>query len=117
MNPNHTGTGRRRAQTLGLSFIALGLLTGCSAYSFVQGVENDPVEHRLVVSASGYSLDGCQANMDELAGTHVQMTEHTGQVAISLLNLLTVPAYTCRGFVQEPQTPPPAQTTPAQRIK
>jgi hypothetical protein len=114
---NDTGKGRRGGQSLGLSLIVSGLLTGCSAYSFVQGVENDPVEHRLVVSASGYSLDGCQANMDELAGTHVQMTEHTGQVAMSLLNLLTVPAYTCRGFVQEPQAPPPAQTTPAQRIK
>ncbi len=117
MKATYTGKGRRRAQSFGLSLLVLGLLTRCSAYTFVQGVENDPVEHRLVVNASGYSLDGCQANMDELAGTHVQMTEHTGQVAMSLLNLLTVPAYTCRGFVQGPQTPPPAQTTPAQRSK
>ena len=117
MKATYTGKGPRGGQSLSLSLIVSGLLTGCSAYSFVQGVENDPVEHRLVVNASGYSLDGCQGNMDELAGTHVQMTEHTGQVAMSLLNLLTVPAYTCRGFVQEPQTPQPAQTTPAQRIK
>jgi hypothetical protein len=114
---NDTGKGRRRVKSFGLSFIILGLLTGCSAYSFVQGVENDPVEHRLVVSASGYSLDGCQANMDELAGTNVQMTEHTGQMAMSLLNLLTVPGYTCRGFVQEPQTRPQAQMTPTEHTK
>jgi hypothetical protein len=94
----------------------LCLVAGCTAYSFVQGVENDPARHRLVVNAYGYSLAGCQAAMDELAGTHVQMVEHTDQIAVSVINLLLVPAYTCRGFVQEPSpdtrgrvetTPPP----------
>jgi len=112
------GRARWRTRPIQLSPIVLCLLAGCTAYSFVQGVENDRARHRLVVSASGYTLEGCQARMDELAGTHVQMVEHTDQVAVSILNLLLVPAYTCRGFVQEPplETAAP-ETTPAQRAK
>ena len=68
----------------------------------------------MVVTASGYSLDGCQAKMDELAGTKVQMVGHTDQVGVSAGSLFIIPAYTCRGFVQEPQTPAPAQAAPAQ---
>jgi len=90
---------------------ALLALAGCTT---VQGVENDPVEHRMVVTASGYSLDGCQAKMEELAGAKVQMVGHTDQVGMSAGSLFIVPAYTCRGFVQQAQPPAPMQTAPAQ---
>jgi hypothetical protein len=68
----------------------------------------------MVVTASGYSLEGCQAKMDQLAGTRVQMVAHTDQVGVSAGSLFVIPAYTCRGFVQESQMPAPAQAAPAQ---
>jgi hypothetical protein len=59
----------------------------------------------MVVTASGYSLDGCQAKMDQLAGAKVQMVGHTDQVGMSIGSLFIVPAYTCRGFVQQTAEP------------
>lgn len=93
---------------------ALLALLALSACTSVQGLEDDPVEHRMVVTASGYSLDRCQAKMDELAGTKVQMVAHTDQVGVSAGSLFIIPAYTCRGLVAEPQISAPAQAAPAQ---
>jgi hypothetical protein len=91
--------------------LALLALSACTS---VQGLENDPAEHRMVVTASGYSLDGCQAKMDQLAGTKVQMVAHIDQVGVSAGSLFIIPAYTCRGFVAETQTSAPAPAVPAQ---
>jgi hypothetical protein len=102
------GVLKLRNLTILLALLALGACTS------VQGLENDPAEHRMVVTASGYTLDGCQAKMDELAGTKVQMVGHTDQVGVSAGSLFIIPAYTCRGFVQEPQAPAPTQAAPAQ---
>jgi hypothetical protein len=85
------------------ALIAFCSCAGCSAYGFTEGVKPEPLEHRLVVKASGYSLDGCQANMDALAGSQVLMVEHTRQIGVSILNGFSVPTYNCRGVVQESQ--------------
>jgi hypothetical protein len=85
------------------ALIALCSVAGCSVYGFTEGVKPEPLEHRLLVNASGYSLDGCQANMDALAGSQVLMVEHTRQIAVTILNGFSVPTYNCRGVVQESQ--------------
>jgi hypothetical protein len=102
------GVLKLRNLTVLIALLALGACTS------VQGLEHDPAEHRMVVTASGYSLEGCQAKMDQLAGTRVQMVAHTDQVGVSAGSLFIIPAYTCRGFVQESQMPAPAQAAPAQ---
>jgi hypothetical protein len=89
-------------------------LIGCTT---VQGVESQPAEHRSLVDASGYSLAGCQAKMDKLAGSKVQMVSHTDQIAMSVRSLFLVPAYVCEGFVQEPGSSASAPLTQIQSAK
>jgi hypothetical protein len=100
------------------SFMVAGSIVlsaiGCTT---VQGVERQPAEHRSVVDASGYSLAGCQAKMDKLAGSKVQMVSHTDQVAMSVRSLFLVPAYVCEGFVQEPGSSSSAPPAEAQTAK
>jgi hypothetical protein len=81
---------------LGVLALALG------ACSTIQGVENQPAEHRKAVVASGYSLSGCQENLDQQAGGHVEMSYHTDQIAMSVLNLGIVPPYYCQGVITDP---------------
>jgi predicted small secreted protein len=81
--------------------LASALLIGCST---IQGVENQPAEHRKAVVASAYSLSGCQENLDQQAGGHVEMSYHTQQIAMSVLNLGIVPPYYCQGVFTDPST-------------
>jgi hypothetical protein len=73
---------------------------GCET---IQNVQNDPVNRRREVSASAYSLGGCQEKMDELVGGHVQMTGHTQAILVSLLNLGLIPWYECHGIIADSQ--------------
>jgi hypothetical protein len=79
---------------VGLSAIAVG----CSTNQFVQ---DDPTNHRRDVSASAYSLDGCQEKMNELGGGTVQMTGHSQQILQSILNLGVMPFYRCSGTIAD----------------
>jgi hypothetical protein len=51
------------------------------------------------VSASGYSLHGCQSAMDELAHADVEMVQHSRQLAISIFSFGYEPSYLCTGTV------------------
>lgn len=79
-----------------------GLLIGCVT---VQG--ETPNGKDKVYVASAYSLSGCQEKLDEEAGQHVQITEHTQAVLASVLNFGITPAYVCHGVV------PPGTASPA----
>ena len=84
--------------------LALGALSfGCATQQFVQ---DDPANHRRDVSASAYSLDGCQEKMNELAGGQVRMTGHSQQILQSVLNLGVTPFYRCSGIIAD-ATPSP----------
>jgi len=81
-----------------LAMLALTIAAGCFD---IEGIDPKPSEHRTEYLTSGFTLGGCQQNLDKLAGTHVQMTQHSGSPFIWIyLGLL--PAYTCRGFVEMP---------------
>jgi uncharacterized protein YcfL len=75
-------------------FLVLFPLTGCSTW---EGVRVDPLNRQRIVSASAYSLDGCQSAMDELAHANVQMVQHTRQLAVSIFSFGYEPAYLCTG--------------------
>jgi hypothetical protein len=83
---------------------AVAILAMASACSTIQGVENQPAEHRKAVVASGYSLSGCQENLDQQAGGHVEMSYRTQQIVMSALNLGIVPPYYCQGVFTDPPT-------------
>jgi hypothetical protein len=76
-----------------LSLMLLAL-AGCSTWD---GVRVDPLGHERVVSASGYSVDGCQSAMDELAHADVKMVQHTSQFGVSVLSFGYEPLYLCTG--------------------
>jgi hypothetical protein len=89
---------------------ALATLVGIAGLVFVSGcfeieeVNPKPLEHRTEYLTTGYTLSGCQDNLDELAGgKHVQMTEHADS-QLQWLNLGLTPIYHCRGFTELPQT-------------
>jgi len=84
---------------LGLGATAIG----CATQQFIQ---NDPANHRRDVSASAYSLDGCQENMNELAGGPVQMTGHSQQILQSVLNFGVTPFYRCSGTIDDAKPSP-----------
>jgi hypothetical protein len=84
------------------TIVTLALALALSACSTIQGVENQPAEHRKAVVASGYSLSGCQQNLDQQASGHVEMSYHTDQILMSVLNLGIVPPYYCQGVITDP---------------
>jgi hypothetical protein len=84
-----------------LTILAALIFAGCMT---VESVQDDPADNRREVSASGYTLAGCQSRMDELAGTKVQMTGHLSQVAISALNFGLAAPYKCSGIAPLPAT-------------
>jgi uncharacterized protein YcfL len=90
-----------------LLYLALFALSGCSTW---EGVRVDPLNRQRVVSASAYSLDGCQSAMDELAHANVKMLQHTRQLAISILSFGYEPSYLCTG------TAPLGDSSPAPEI-
>ena len=81
-----------------LAGVAILCLAGCMT---VQGISSEPTEHRKVITASAYSLEGCQAKLDESAGRRAEMTEQVSQVGISILSLGLLPSYICRGTVPD----------------
>ncbi len=89
MLPARTST---RNLLLALMLCAIG---GCSTWT---GVREDPLGRERIVSASGYSLDGCQSAMDELAHAKVQMVQHTTQLGINVLSFGYEPSYLCTGI-------------------
>ncbi len=90
MTPTKTAT-----RILLLSLMLLPLI-GCSTWD---GVRVDPLSRERVVSASGYSLDGCQSAMDELARADVKMVQHSRQFRVSVLSFGYEPLYLCTGTV------------------
>jgi hypothetical protein len=79
-----------------LLFLVPFALAGCSTWD---GVRVDPLNRQTIVSASGYSLDGCQSAMDALAHADVKMLQHSRQLAISIFSFGYEPAYLCTGTV------------------
>jgi hypothetical protein len=97
----------KRTQTCRLLlFFALLAPSGCSTW---QGVHVDPLNRQRIVSASGYSLDGCQSAMDELAHADVKMLEHTRQLALSIFSFGYEPTYLCTGTAPLAGSSPPAE--------
>lgn len=83
---------------LSLTLILAVALAGCST---VQGIEHESREHRYIVTASAYTLQGCQDALDKIAGRPVAITSTTSQVGVSILNLGLLPAYECQGVVSD----------------
>jgi hypothetical protein len=84
--------------------LALGAMAcGCATQQFVQ---DDPANHRRDVSASAYSLEGCQQKMNELAGGQVRITGHSQQILQSALNLGVTPFYRCSGVIPDATASP-----------
>jgi hypothetical protein len=94
--------GNSMKRTIVTRTVVGALALALSACSTIQGVENQPAEHRKAVVASGYSLSGCQENLDHQAGGHVEMSYHTDQIAMSVLNLGIVPPFYCQGVMTDP---------------
>lgn len=78
---------------LALMLCAIG---GCSTWT---GVREDPLGRERIVSASGYSLDGCQSAMDELAHANVQMVQNSRQLMLSMFSFGYEPSWLCTGTV------------------
>jgi hypothetical protein len=89
-----------RAKFLCLAMCLSAIAIGCSTNQFVQ---DDPANHRRDVSASAYTLDGCQEKMNELGGGTVQMTGQSQQILQSILNLGVMPFYRCSGIIADPK--------------
>ena len=85
-----------------LALLALAFLSSCFQ---VQGVDPKPLEHRTEYTTTGYTLEGCQENLDELAGSHVQMTKHAGFL-LAWIYLGLLPVYTCGGYTNMVVPPP-----------
>ena len=88
--------------------VMIGMLLGAVGCETVENVRNDPTNQRRELTASAYSLDGCQEKMDELAEGHVEMTGHTQAILVSVLNFGASPPYICHGVIPEGRTPPAA---------
>lgn len=73
-------------------------LGGCAGPGSVQ---NNPSAQKKYVFASAYSKDKCQAKMDVLAGTDVQMIEDDKQVVTSIFSLGIVPSHRCIGIARD----------------
>lgn len=82
--------------------VMLCAIAGCSTWT---GVREDPLGRERIVSAGGYSLDGCQSAMDELAHANVRMVQHTKQLGTSILSFGYEPSYLCTGTVPMAENP------------
>ena len=88
--------------------LMIATLPGVWGCGTVENVGNDPANHRRAITASAYSLDGCQEKMDELAGGHVEMTGHTQAILVSVLNFGASPPYVCHGVISDREISPAA---------
>jgi hypothetical protein len=80
---------------LALVSAALG---GCAGRGSIQ---DNPSAHQKFVFASAYSTDVCQARMNDLAGTDVQMVEDDRQLFTSIFSLGIVPSHRCIGVAKD----------------
>jgi len=71
---------------------------GCAGRGSVQ---DNPSAHQKFVFASAYSTENCQAKMNDLAGTDVQMIEDDQQVVTSIFSLGIVPSHRCTGVAKD----------------
>jgi len=76
--------------------LMLCAIEGCSTWT---GVREDPLGRERIISASGYSLDGCQSAMDELAHANVRMVQHTRQLTLNMFSFGYEPSWLCTGTV------------------
>jgi hypothetical protein len=91
-----------RSFGLKLSFGTLALVYAMGCFT-VEGKDPQPSERRTEYTSSGYTVDGCQENLDKLAGAHVEMTMHSGSPML-WLSLGLIPAYVCKGVVETPSS-------------
>ena len=73
------------------------LLGGCAGRGSVQ---DNPTAQQKFVFASAYSTADCQAKMNDLAGTDVQMVEDDQQLVTSIFSLGIVPSHRCIGVAR-----------------
>lgn len=67
----------------------------------MQGMEPNPAERQFVYTTSGYTLEGCRENLDQLAGKKAQMTVHVGSPSLCDLSWLgLLPVHTVKGYAQ-----------------
>ncbi len=62
-----------------MALCTLVFVAGCFD---VGGKDFNRVENRTEYTASGHSIEGCQENLDQMAGTHVTMTLHAGSLLL-----------------------------------
>lgn len=74
------------------------VLGGCAGRGSMQ---DNPSAHQKFVFASAYNTVDCQAKMNDLAGTDVQMIEDDQQVVTSILSLGIVPSHRCIGVARD----------------
>jgi hypothetical protein len=64
-------------------------------------VQDNPSAHQKFVFASAYSAADCQAKLNDLAGSDVQLVEDDQQVLMSILSLGIVPSHRCIGVAKD----------------
>lgn len=103
-----------RKTTQVLSSLLLTGTLGLAGCITIQG--ETPQGNTKVWVASAYTLTGCQEKLDEEAGHHVEMSEHTQQIVNSVLSYGIMPAYICSGTIAADAASAQA-TTPAQSLQ
>ena len=78
--------------------LAVLLLGGCAGRNSVQ---NNPSAHQKIVFASAYSVEDCQAKMNDLAKSEVRMIDSSQRVVTSIFSFGIVPSHECIGIAKE----------------
>jgi hypothetical protein len=71
-------------------------------------VQDNPSARQKFVFASAYSAADCQAKLNDLAGSDVQLVEDDQQVIMSILSLGIVPSHRCIGVARNSAVVAPA---------
>jgi hypothetical protein len=74
------------------------VLGGCAGRGSVQ---DNPSARQKFVFASAYSAADCQAKLNDLTGSDVQLVEDDQQVLMSILSLGIVPSHRCIGVAKD----------------